>query len=97
LAIPLPVIGRITAPVLEVLHSVLAWILASGAAFPIFEAGLAPIGRILASLLIVSLIALIYAIPWASWRKSRQKTEEFYRCASFVDIKRMLIRLDPPE
>jgi ComEC/Rec2-related protein len=97
LAIPLPVIGRITAPVLEVLHSVLAWILASGAAFPIFEAGLAPIGRILASLLIVSLIALIYAIPWASWRKSRQKTEEFYRRASFVDIKRMLIRLDPPE
>ena len=97
LAIPLPVIGRITAPLLEVLHSVLAWILASGAAFPIFEAGLAPIGRILASLLIVSLIALIYAIPWASWRKSRQKTEEFYRCASFVDIKRMLIRLDPPE
>ena len=97
LAIPLPVIGRITAPLLEVLHSVLAWILASGAAFPIFEAGLAPIGRILASLLIVSLIALIYAIPWASWRKSRQKTEEFYRRASFVDIKRMLIRLDPPE
>ena len=97
LAIPLPVIGRITAPVLEVLHSVLAWILASGAAFPIFEAGLAPIGRILASLLIVSLIALIYAIPWANWRKSRQKTEEFYRRASFVDIKRMLIRLDPPE
>ncbi len=97
LAIPLPVIGRITAPLLEVLHSVLAWILASGAAFPIFEAGLAPIGRILASLLIVSLIALIYAIPWASWRKSRQKTEEFYRRASFVDIKKMLIRLDPPE
>ena len=97
LAIPLPVIGRITAPLLEVLHSVLAWILESGAAFPIFEAGLAPIGRILASLLIVSLIALIYAIPWANWRKSRQKTEEFYRCASFVDIKRMLIRLDPPE
>ena len=97
LAIPLPVIGRITAPLLEVLHSVLAWILASGAAFPIFEAGLAPIGRILASLLIVSLIALIYAIPWANWRKSRQKTEEFYRRASFVDIKRMLIRLDPPE
>ena len=97
LAIPLPVIGRITAPLLEVLHSVLAWILESGAAFPIFEAGLAPIGRILASLLIVSLIALIYAIPWASWRKSRQKTEEFYRRASFVDIKKMLIRLDPPE
>jgi ComEC/Rec2-related protein len=97
IAIPLAFVSRITAPLLEALQSVLTWILASSASFPIFNVGSIPMLRILSCLLVVCFITLIYAIPWIVWCKSQRKIEELQGRMPFLRSKNMYAMLNPPD
>jgi len=97
IAVPLAFVSRITAPLLEALQSVLTWILASSASFPIFNVGSIPMLRILSCLLVVCFITLIYAIPWIVWCKSQRKIEELQGRMPFLRSKNMYAMLNPPD
>ena len=97
IAVPLAFVSRITAPLLEALQSVLTWILASSASFPIFNVGSIPMLRILSCLLVVCFITLIYAIPWIVWCKSQRKIEELQGRMPFLRSKNMYAILNPPD
>jgi len=97
IAVPLAFVSRITAPLLEALQSVLTWILASSASFPIFNVGSIPMLRILSCLLVVCFITLIYAIPCIVWCKSQRKIEELQGRMPFLRSKNMYAMLNPPD
>jgi predicted membrane metal-binding protein len=76
LAVFVPMIGYVTAPALEFLQAVLTSILTFGASLPAIHLGANAAWRVAACVLIVLIVALMYAVPWLRWRKARRTIED---------------------
>lgn len=76
LAVFVPMIGYVTAPALEFLQAVLTSILTFGASLPAIHLGANAAWRVVACVLIVLIVALMYAVPWLRWRKARRTIED---------------------